>query len=193
MNQNRIGQSKVKSDDHFSKRIAGLIRIDADILTIIETTESIKNKCEKKVNHNHFRDFQSVSIIYRKCFYVDKRGVELTEKHLKYVTIKQKALHLLLKELANTHVAHCGNNEYDNVNIFLIIDNVSGRAFDIDVYQYIFEPLKCNDFKEISDLMNIIRINIYNEITELKEKVIEKYNIEFKNKTLTEVQKKQRE
>lgn len=184
----RIGRSKITRNNKLTKRLNGLIRIDADLLFIDNIVQEIIEK-EKTLPHTHFTDFQAICIIYRKCFTSDKRGAQLTEKHLLNTTIEQKNLDKWLKELADTHVAHCDKEEYDKAFAYLIIDNNSGLAIDVDISQDLYEPLSCNDFQELLILINTIRSNVLINIQELRQAIIEEYNNSLKDQATSSVQK----
>ena len=173
--EKRIGLSKIAIEEtKMTKRLKGLYRINSDLISIEEMIQSIFSVAQKK---NYFNDYQGIIITYRKSFQKnDERGVELTMKHLLHATKEEKELHKRLIDLGNKYVAHSENDEYDKVDIGLIIENSTGQAIRVDVTQTMFELLGLTDFKTILALILSIKQNLSKEIENLENAIIDEYN-----------------
>ena len=182
MYQNTFGRSLRKENPSKpSKRIKGLLRIKSDVITIKQMLKTIL--CKEGTDHNHFEDYQGIVILYRKCFKDTSKVPRLTQEiHLINATQEQNELHTLLLELGNKHIAHRVKNEYDNVRLQYIIDNATQKAVDLDINQTLFEPLSCQNFKDLCSLMDLINKNIDQEINEIKKSILNEYNRELNSK-----------
>ncbi len=184
MNDNtRCSLITVESDD--VKKLKGLIRIDGDLLTLIDLVNFEMEKCRTS-NCKHFHGYHGIIIIYRKLFSKDNREAVLSFIDLKDVSNEQKDLHKKLIELRNKHVAHTEKTEYDPVKVFMIIDNNSGKALDIKINQALFEPLSCQDFINILNLLNVLRNCILQNIEETKREIIDEHNRSIESQLFAE-------
>lgn len=68
------------------RHIKSLYFIHSDVLDLIKVIKLIISKCNL-TNHNHFDDYQRLSIIYRKCFNGDQdiRRYRLSDKNYKNI------------------------------------------------------------------------------------------------------------
>lgn len=170
----KIGRSKIAIlETKMTTRLKGLYRINSDLISI---EEMVQATLSENKNKKYFNDYQGIIITYRKCFMNGNRVAELTDKHLAKASDEQIGLHQRLLDLGNRHVAHGEKEEYDSVEIGLIIENASGLAVDIDVTQTLYEPLSYSDYKDILGLILILKNSLVKDIRILQHKLINEYN-----------------
>lgn len=160
---------RLNHDDKIVKRLAGLLRINSDLLLL---QDMIKRALEAK---NRFLDYPGIIIIYRKCYQMDARGAHLTEKHLIGITATQKEIHGYFIDLGNKFVAHPEYQEYDQVYLDLVLET-DGKAIGIDPQQVLWEPIREKHLQTMLDLIDLIQKNLTLDINVAASVIIKNYN-----------------
>lgn len=151
-----------------------------DYYRILYDLDMVRDMCKKGLKEkNTFLTYQGIVITYRKCFDISSKGrsKSLTNKHLQGLTDSQKLFHQEVLTIGDQYVAHFETKTYEfDVVILILVLKEDNKAIDIEVEHNLREPLDKYKYKQILDVIEVIRQNLTQSIIECSKSIIADYN-----------------
>lgn len=156
------------------------VKMLEDYYRIFYDLDMIQAMCKKGLKEeNTFISYQGIIITYRKCFDSSSKGrsKSLTNKHLKGLTDHQQLLHKEILTIGNEYVAHFETKTYEfDIVIMTLILNENNKAVSIDVKHDLRQPVDKFTYKELLNIIKIIKKNLTESIIACTNNIVREYN-----------------